>query len=343
LSYFRQKIKPKKIKPLCMKSKNLFLAIAVFAIAIGFSACSKDSSNGSTSTTTTPSTEAQTQSSDETFYSNETGYATDDANGALNSEGGSYNARPTGIPSLFPFSCDTSSIVVDTTNAHTITISYDGSSCGAAFNHKRTGYIVLSFSPGFKWGVKGDTLTITFHLTTVRISDTNTLTITGTRTIVNTTGGRLIDLINPLVNNVANGYSDSIGYAITDSTTILFKNGATRTWQTSLHRTYSYNPTTNLGEVSSVGSLTGLNRFGDSFSANITEPLVVEGCSDYRYTSGQISYTGGGGGTSTTTFGLTSTGTPINGCPATLTSTLYFNFVWSGPNGGSYNSGYVAY
>jgi hypothetical protein len=302
-----------------MKSKNLILAVAVFASAIGFNSCKKSSSTS----TASPGAEAQTQSSDEAFYTNETGYATDDANAALNSEGGSYNARPAGIPSLsFPFSCDTSSVVVDTTNAHTITINYDGSSCGAAFGHKRTGNIVLSFSPGFKWGTKGDTLIITFNLKTVRIIDTNTLTITGTRTIINTTGGRLIDLLSS---------ADSIGYSITDNTTILFNNGATRSWQTSLHRTYTYNGT-NFGEVSTVGSLTGINRFGNSFSADITEPLVVEGCSDYRYTSGQVTYTGGAGGTSTTTFGLDASGDPITSC---TTGALYYSFIWSGPNGGS--------
>jgi hypothetical protein len=326
---FRQKIKPKKIKPLCMKSKNLFLAIAAFTIAIGFGACSKDSSNSITSTN--PSTEAQTQSSDQTFYTNETGYASDDANAAMNDFGGSYNARPAGVesptPSL-PFLCDTSDVVIDTTdNPHTITINYNGGSCGTLFDHKRTGSILLSFSPGFRWGTAGASLTITFNLKSVRISDNKTITITGTRTIVNTTGGLIKDLL-PIATY------DSVGYSITDNTTILFDNNTTRKWQASLHRTYTYT-LANQGELTTTGSLTGTNRFGDSFSASITSPLVITGCSDYRYTSGVVSYTGGGGGTSTTTFGLTSSGTPIIGC---VTGALYFNFVWSGPNGGSFTA-----
>jgi hypothetical protein len=304
-----------------METKNLFKCITIAACIFTFASCKKDSSG---STSTSPSAEAQTQADDQTFYNNETGYATDDANAALNNNGGSYNERPTGIESpALPFSCDASVVTVDTTTVgtHSITINYSGSACGVAFNHKRTGSIIISFSPNPTWGKAGSSITITFNLKTVRVSDGKTFTITGTRTIINTTGGLLKNF----------SASDSVGYSITDNTTILFDNGKTRTWQTSLHRTYTNNGV-NLGQITTVGSLTGTNRFGNSFSADITEPLVVEGCSGYRYTSGQVTYTGGAGGTSTTTFGLDTNGNPVTGC---ITGALYYKFVWTGPNNGS--------
>lgn len=308
-----------------MKTKTFFLAVAVIAVATGFSSCKKDSSGS----TTSPGTEAQTQTDDQTFYTNETDYATDDANSALDSKGGSYNARPDGIQSppvaylLWP--CDTSSVVVDTTTAHSITINYSGSGCDLLRNHKRTGNIVISFNPDFKWGTAGASMTITFNLKIARISDNKAITITGTRVITNTTGG--------LLRNLAS--LDSVGYSVTDNTTILFDNGTQRTWQTSLHRTYSYND----GAVlTTTGSLAGTNRYGNSFSANITEPLVVEQCSDFRYTSGQVTDTGVSG-SSVTTFGLDAGGNPTTGCQ---TGALYYKFIWTGPNGGSltYNGVY---
>jgi hypothetical protein len=306
-----------------MHLKKIAITLAVSAFIIGFSSCKK-STTASSSTTT--GTNAQVQADDQTFYTNETNNATDDANAALNNSGGSYNQRPAGVESPAPilWPCDTSSVVVDTTSSpRTITINYSGSDCQTFFNHKRTGSIAITFNPGFKWGTIGSSITIAFNLKVVRTSDSKTILITGTRTITNTTGGLLKNLVA----------LDSVGYSITDNTTVTFDNGSQRSWNTSLHRTYTYSISDGL-DITTTGSLSGTNRYGDNFSASIAQPLVVEGCSGLRYTSGQVTYTGGAGGTSTVTFGLGASGDPISGC---VTGLLYYKFVWAGPNGGSFS------
>ena len=311
-----------------MKTKNLITYLVIAAFIFSLASCSKSSSGSGSGST---GTDAATQADDQTFYTNETDYATNDAGAALTTNGGSYSQeRPEGLP-LIPLSCD-AAVTVDTnaTGLRTITITYDGANC-STFNHERTGTIVVSFYPGFRWGAQDSSLTITFNLTVQRISPAKTITITGTRTITNLTGGLLSDLLllPPTV--------DSVAYGITDNTTVTFDTiSQQRSWQTSLRRTYTADET---NTITILGGLNGTNRFGGNFSAAISEPLIISECNGFLYASGQVTYSGALGGTSTTTFGLTTTGAAAASC----STNLYYQFIWNGPNGGKYDSGYVGY
>ena len=302
-----------------MKLKVFSLAVAITTIcAVGFNSCSKSSSGGGT---TDSGTDAATQADDQSYYSIESDDATNDADASISTYSGSYNARPEGV---FTWPCDASSTVIKDTIGSTasITITYTGTTCGLIPYHKRTGTITVSYDTAQKWSDTGSVVTITFDLTSTRLFDNKVMTLTGTRTITNVYGGLLPALSG----------SDSIVRSIADNMTITFNNGSQRTWQTSLHRVFTYDN----GLVSTTsGSTSGTNRFGNSFSATITG-LVVEQCSDFRYTAGTVSFTGGGGGTSTTTFGLDSALTgPVSDC---TTGAIWFAFSWVGPNGGTYKT-----
>ncbi len=297
-----------------MKLKNVFFASLFFAFAITFNSCKKDN-NSSGNTTTDANTEAQTQSSDQIMYSNESDAATDDVNTAIDANGGSYNARTTGI-NTFPFkiSCD-ATVTVDTASTpRTITINYSGNCNGA---RTRSGSVVASFSPDFKWGNAGAQITITYHNLKITYKNGKSVVINGTRTLTNTSGG--------LLRNLAS--LDSVVHTVNDvNMSVTFDNGTQRTWQNSYTRVFTYND----GAVITVnGSGSGVNRFGHNFTTSITQLVMKQSC-DFRYTSGQVQYTGAVV-TTTTTFGLDATGLAVSSCPLLL----YYKIVWTGSQGTS--------
>ncbi len=297
-----------------MKLKNLFLTTLFFAFAVGFNSCKKDNNK---STTTDTSTEASTQSSDQIMYTNESDAATDDVSAAIDADGGSLNGRAAGVSS-FPYSlsCD-ANVTVDTTSSnHTITLTYSG---GCSGTRTRTGTIVASFSSDFKWANAGAQITITFkNFKVTRVSDGKSVVLNGVRTLTNTSGGLLRNLSS--LDSVVNTVNDA-------NMSVTFDNGTQRTWQNDFKRVYTYND----GAVVSVtGSGSGVNRYGHAFTTSILDPLVIKQSCDFRYTSGQILYTGALV-TTNTTFGLDATGTAVSNCPVTL----YYKIVWTGPLGTS--------
>jgi hypothetical protein len=298
-----------------MKLKNLLLAFTVLLFTTGLASCKKDN-NSSTSTDT--ATETKTQADDQSYYSNETDIATNDANASFDTYGGSSGQTPVGIqtPTGFTLPCD-ATITVDTVSVpHTITIVYNGASCN--LNKTRTGTIVISFAPGFKWRDANAVLNIQFvNFTVTRKSDGKIVVVNGTRTLTNVSGGLLKNLatLGTITHKI-----DETNMAVT------FDNGKQRTWETHYTRVFTYN---NGIVISTTGTVSGVNRFGDAFTTTITQPLVVSQSCDFNLTSGQVQHSGKV--TSTVTFGLDSTGNPITGCPLLL----YYKVVWNGPNGTS--------
>jgi hypothetical protein len=297
-----------------MRPKNYLIMAGLAAMTLFTYSCKKDNSSSSSSTDT--ATEAKTQADDQNFYSSETDAVTDDANASLNASGGTYNETPVGVqsPSL-PLPCD-ATITVDTTSSpHTITITYNGSSCDA--RRTRTGTVIVSFSPGFKWGDVNAQITVQFvNLKITRTSDGKSITLNGTRTVTNVSGG--------LLKNLAT--LDSIVHKINDANmSITFDNGKQRTWQREATRTFTYN---NGIVISTNDSVSGENRFGDAFSTITEQPVVVEQSCDYRVVGGEVKHTGPKV-TTDVTFGLDSSGNPVSGCPIIL----YMKVIWTGPNG----------
>ncbi len=298
-----------------MRLKNLTVAFAIITLSTGVISCKKD--NNTTSTDT--ATETKTQADDQSFFSDETDIATNDANASFEAYGGSYTQTPVGIatPPALTLPCD-AAITVDTVSStHTITIVYNGTSCD--LKRSRTGTIIISFAQGFRWRDANAVLTVQFvNFKVTRKIDGKSVVINGTRTITNVSGGLLKDLAT----------TESITHKIDDTNmSITFDNDKQRTWETHFTRVFKYD---NGIVISTTGAVNGTNRFGNEFSTTILQPLVVSQSCNFNLISGQVQHTGAKI-TSTVTFGLDASGNPVNSCPILL----YYKVVWSGPNGTS--------
>ena len=299
-----------------MRLKNLFIASAIIAFTSAVTSCKKENNN---STSTDAATETKAQADDESFFSNETDIATNDANASFEIYGGSATQTPVGVetPPGFILPCD-ATVTVDTSNStHTITITYNGNSCD--LRRTRTGSIVISFPQGFRWKQANAVLTVKFeNFKVTRKLDGKGVIINGTRTITNVSGGLLKDLAT----------TDSIVHKIDDTNmSVTFDNDKQRTWETHFTRVFKYN---NGIMISTSGEVNGINRFGNAFSSTITQPLVISQSCDFNLISGQVQHAGSKV-TSTVTFGLDSSGNPVNNCPVLL----YYKVIWTGPNGTS--------
>ena len=296
-----------------MKLKKLTSLAAVLVMAVSFNSCKKDSNSSSSSDT---NTEAQAQASDQTSYNNESNAVSDDVNTSLSVSGGSFNARTTGIttpPLAFTLACDVAVAFDTVSTPHTMTLTYSGSCSGT---RTRTGTVVVSFAPGFKWGTAGAQLTVSYNnLKITRLSDNKSIVLNGTRIMTNVSGGLLKDLATLA----------SVTHTFSDNMSVTFDNTTQRTWTNSYTRTFTYSA----GIVTSTtGSGSGTNRFGHPFTNTIITPLVISQSCDFRYISGSFQNKGSLV-TTTTTFGLDASGTAVSDCPATL----YYKIEWLGVGG----------
>ena len=303
------------------------MSVAILSAGLFFTSCKKDDT--STPTTDTKDNEAQLaqQTDDQARFSNESDAADDDATLSLESFGGSYvGARPI---SPLPIHCDADVTVDTAANPRTITITYSGASCAGA-NRTRTGSVVLSFTPDFRWATAGAHFTITYNnLKVTRLVDNKSITINGTKTITNVSGGKLVNLAS----------LGTITHTVkSDAMSVTFDNGSQRSWQVARQRTFTYDN----GVVISVTGIApatvgtgvaewGTNRFGRDFKTAILQPLVVRQNCDFRLVSGQVQHTGFFV-TTTATFGLNAAGDPVT-CPV---GAYYYKITWTGVNGQSH-------
>jgi hypothetical protein len=305
-----------------MKKQITLLSVAILSIGLFFTSCKKEKA---TTDTTDDATQLQVQSDDQARFSGESDAADDDANVALETYGGSYvGARPL---TPLPIRCDADVAVDTTVNPRTITITYSGATCGNA-NRTRTGSIVLSFDAGFRWSAAGSQYNITYNnLKITRLSDNKSITINGTKTITNVSGGKLANLssLGTITHTVT-----SAGMSVT------FDNGSQRSWQVARQREFTYND----GVVISITGIApasvgtgvaewGTNRFGRAFQSAILQPLVLKQNCDFRLVSGQVQHTGFFV-TTTTTFGLDAQGNAVTSCPV---GSYYLKNVWVAVNG----------
>jgi hypothetical protein len=325
-----------------MKTKNFQrLMFATMLSGLLFAACKKSNNN---STSGTSDQDLQTQSDDETRVSTETDAAFDDVNTAMTNQaavtgastaptlrygvtvdGGNQDTVQTSI-------CD-AVVTVDTVdNPRTITITYDGSNC--LLTRIRTGSVVISIPKGTRWSTAGATITVNFNnLKIVRVLDGKAITLNGTHTYTNVSGGSLLSLN-------ANSTSPIVHTITSDNMSITFDNASQRTWSVARQRSFSYSGGIVVTETGmhTDGTTTGIsewgtNRFGNSFESQIAQALVVSQSCSWQMTAGQVVLTNAAGSTSVT-FGLNSTGQPTS-CPIS-TGTYYFELVWTGNGGKSY-------
>lgn len=308
-----------------MKKQLTLMSVAILSAGLFFTSCKKENT---TSSNTDNAAQLQVQSEDQARFSGESDAADDDANVALETFGGSYvGARPL---TPLPLQCDADVTVDTASNPRTITITYNGTVCPGALR-TRTGSVVLSFAPDFRWATAGSHYSVTYNnLKITRIADSKSITINGTKTITNVSGGKLSNLValGTIVHTVSS-----------DGMSLTFDDGSQRTWKVARKRTFTYNDGIVIAVTgnapSSVGNGVaewGLNRFGREFKTAILEPMVVRQNCSFRLVSGKIQHTGFFV-TTTTTFGLNASGEPVTGCPA---GPFYLKIVWVGVNGQSH-------
>jgi len=304
-----------------MKKHISFLSLLTFLLLLTFTACKKESSPEDNTN------EVSIHSDDQSQFASEVDAVANDADIALESSS-SFSGRYQSIQDNTI--CDATFVLDTANNSRTITITYDGTN-SCFVNRTRTGVVILSMEPGVRWKDVNAVVTVTFqNLKITRVSDNKSITINGTQTYTNVSGGLLIHL---------NG-SATITHAISSSgLSLKFDNGSQRNWQVAKQRVFSGNFIIGNGVITSTGTHTdgsnthiaewGTNRFGRTFFSSTPEPLIVRQDCAFRLTSGQVKHVTGGF-TATGTFGLDASGNPTS-CPAT--GHYYLKIVWTGPNG----------
>ncbi len=302
-----------------MKQKILILSAAVFSLAVIFSACQKQVS------AVDNTTEVSNQADDQTQFTSETDAVANDIDATLESTPYFAN-RGDQVQSLI---CDATVVVDTASNPRTVTITYNGLNCSGT--RTRTGVVILSMPAGIHWRNAGAALTVTIqNLVITRLSDNKSITINGTHTITNVSGGLLVNLPN----------LGTITHTITSpGMTVTFDNGTQRSWQVAKQRVFTYNngvviTTTGLHSEGGVTGIVewGTNRVGHAFTSSILEPMVVRQDCSFRIVSGKVKHV------TTAVSGTATFGLDVNGNPTTCPGAghYYMKVEWVGPNGNSH-------
>ncbi len=226
--------------------------------------------------------------------------------------------------------CGATAVADTTSDPRTITITYNGNNC--AGTHLRTGTVVLSIPAGVRWRNAGAALTVNVqNLKIKRLTDNKSVTINGSQTLTNVSGGLLITL--PTL--------QAITHTLTSSNmSITFDDNTQRNWQVAHKRVFTYNngvivTASGIGVAGGITNATewGTNRFGRAFITSITDPLIFRQDCNARLTSGAIKHEGFA--TATATFGLNANGV-ATACPGS--GVYYYKLTWTGPAGNSFST-----
>ena len=298
--------------------KKQILSLTAFILVLSFSACKKEKSPENNT-----NDDIAAHSDDQSQFSAELDGIINETNVALESNIGFTSRLQSQSQEIF---CDASAEFDTMSNPRTITITYSGSNCVPG--RTRTGAIIISMAQNVRWKNAGASISITFqNVKITRTRDNKSVTINGTQTYTNVSGGLLVNLW--LLNSITHRISSN-------GLSISFNDGTQRTWQVDKQRVFTYNngliiTTTGLhteGNISDVAEW-GTNRFGNSFTTAITSPLVITEDCNFRLTAGAVQHKTSSF-TATATFGLDATGNPTI-CPGV--SSYYFKVIWTGPNG----------
>lgn len=309
--------------------KNLRLVLAaVIAVSVSFMSCKKTETNNNSGGN---NSDLATHSDDQSRVSAGTDEMADDANAVIDNVA-AFNGRPNGVDFL-PLPCNTTFVLDTVSTTKRLTITYNGVNCYG--NYSRTGKLVLTMPVDQHWGDVNAILTTeaqNFKIT--RIADGKSITINGTSTIKNVTGGHFYELasLGTIIHEIG-----STGITVT------FDNGSQRSWQVAKKRTFSYvngivittqgNHTE--GSVTDISEW-GTNRFGGAFTTRITAPMIIRQDCNFRLVSGQVTNEGALG-TAVATFGLDASGNPATTCP---TGAYYYKIQWTGVNGATLSALY---
>ena len=196
----------------------------------------------------------------------------------------------------------------------TITITFNGDSNCFSGQKSRTGKIIVTFPKGAEWADAGAIATVKYdNFRVVRTSDHKSVTINGTQTYTNVSGGRLY--------NVYDG-DTSVRTIASDNMSVKFDSADVVSWhvarkyltvntdqegiQTQITGTHTQDSKTGIAEW-------GTNRFGKTFTTSIEAPITISRHCNGRITSGTVTYTTQAY-TASAVFGLNAEGQPT-GCP----------------------------
>jgi hypothetical protein len=300
-----------------MQTNFRLLPVLTLALLTTFTACKKEDSKS----TTDSSAELTTHADDQNRVSTQLDAVANDASLAIESSA-AYSGRMQNPPLLI---CDATASFDSVSNPRKITLTYNGTSCNGSYT--RTGTVVVSMPAIVHWKDQGATITVTYqNLKVTRLSDNKSITINGSHSIMNISGGLLYNLST----------QQSITHIVSSSgMSITFDDNTQRTWQVATRRVFTYNNgivltitgNNTIGNAEGIAEW-GLNRFGHDFTTSITQPLVIRQDCAFRLTSGEVKHEGFG--TATATFGLDASGNPTS-CPGT--GHYYFKLSWTGPGG----------
>ena len=299
--------------------KKHILPLFLFSLLLSFAACKKEKTNE-----TNNDSEIAAHSDDQSQFSNELDVIANEGNLAIESSS-TFSGR---FQSLQTVICDANVVFDVNSNPRTITITYDGSNCIPG--RTRTGSVIVSMAQNVQWKNAGAAITVSFqNLKITRTSDSKHITLNGTQTYTNVSGGLLINL--PTLNSITHTITSN-GLSVT------FNNGSQRVWQVAKQRVFTYNNgvvitgtgTHTEGNITNIAEW-GTNRFGNAFTTAVKTPLVVKQDCSFRLTGGAVTHATNMF-SATATFGLDANGSPAS-CPGT--GNYYFKIVWTGPNGNS--------
>jgi hypothetical protein len=300
--------------------KRRILYLSAFILVISFMACKKEKSPENNTTTE----DMAAHSDDESQFSTELDAIINESNIALESEVAFSGRLSSQSQEIF---CDANAVIDTVSNPRTITITYNGNNCIPA--RTRTGSIVISMAQGVKWKDVGASVSVNFqNVKITRTRDNKSITLNGTQTFTNVSGGLLANLWQ--VNTITHRISSS-------NLSISFNDGSQRSWQVDKQRVFTYDngyviTTTGLHTEGTTTGIAewGTNRLGNSFTTAITTPLIIREECGFRLTEGSVQHKTNLF-TATVTFGLDVDGHPTT-CPA---GNYYFKVLWTGPNGGT--------
>ena len=303
-----------------MQTNFRLLPVITLAVLTGLIACKKENSKPA------PDSNQQltTHADDQNRISSQIDAVANDVSFSIESSA-AYSGRMQNTLGLT--TCDASVSFDSLSNPRKITITYSGTNCNGGF--KRTGSVVASMPANVHWKDQGATITVTYqNLKVTRLADNKSITINGSHTITNISGGLLFNLSN-----------QSITHDVSSSgLTISFDDNTQRSWMVANRRVFTYNNgivltihgNKTIGTTEGIAEW-GVNRFGHDFTTSITQPLVIRQDCAFRLTAGQVKHDGDGG-SATVTFGLDVSGNPTT-CPGL--GFYYLKMNWTGPNGAS--------
>lgn len=268
--------------------------------------------------------ESVNHSDDQTIVSNEVDGLANDFNGIVDGYT-SFNGRESNV-TLLPTPCDATWVIDTASNPRKITITYNGSTCNPF--RTRTGTVIVTLPSNMRWKDAGAILTVTIqNLKITRTSDGKSITINGTKTIKNVTGGVLRNLAT--LGTITHEISST-------GMTLTFDDGSQRSWQVAKKRVFTYangivvstSGNTTVDGISGVSEW-GTNRYGNPFSTAIVSPMTIRQDCNFRLTSGEIKHYKMAA-TISVTFGLDSLGNATS-CPGLRP--YYFKAVYIASNG----------